>query len=56
MKTNSIWSSRHSRQKVELLAYDAVNAIYRYKKRNELTPLISVPLGVFVTEFEKDEA
>jgi hypothetical protein len=56
MKPNSIWSSRHSRQKVELLAYDAEHAVYRFKKRNELTPLISVTLGTFVTEFEKDES
>lgn len=55
MRTNTIWSSRHSRQKVELLAYDGVSAVYRYKKRNELTPLVFVPLGVFVTEFEEDE-
>ncbi len=55
MKLNSIWSSRHSRQKVELLAYDAVHAVYRFKKRNELTPLNFVTLGEFVSEFEEDE-
>ena len=46
---------RNTRHKVELLGYDAEKVVYRSKKRNELTPLIVVPIGTFLSEYMEDE-
>lgn len=53
MKAQQQYKSRSTRQIVILEAYDALNAVYRIKKGNELTPLVIISVGDFLLGFEE---
>lgn len=55
MKANTTWKSRSSRQEITLEAFDAHTAVYRHKKGNNLTLLIIVSIGEFLTNFIQEE-
>lgn len=53
MKVQQQYKSRKTRQIVILEAFDALTAVYRIKKGNELTPLVIVSVGDFLLGFEE---
>jgi hypothetical protein len=53
MKAQSQYKSRTTRQIVILEAFDALTAVYRIKKGNELTPLVIISIGDFLFGFEE---
>lgn len=53
MQSQQQYKSRSTRQIVILEAFDALTAVYRIKKGNELTPLVIVSVGDFLFGFEE---
>lgn len=55
MKAQTQWKNRSKRHIVTLEAFDAQIAVYRHKKGNDLTSLIIVSIGEFLTQYVLEE-